>query len=265
MDRLRLKQAVREGGKELLPAGLVLVLSLVFQLYWGTRFATEPWSVVYRVFLRFLRYAVFLCLPLYFLGPLYTSILKKKGRTFIQAALAGGLKIDPIKHWLVRPFQGIGISFLFATKLLAVIQIVSVPSLDGSVPFTPGHFNVGRLLVSSGITVVISLLLSTLWTFDDLGVRYFNRKDQELKMIGKYLGTLMPTIFGLYGVFSLYAQGPGESALTHVFRIVIALYPPLVLFAVVHTYFLRKRRDYFLERVSLPKGGVWREKDRFET
>jgi hypothetical protein len=258
---LKLKEPAGQWIRELLPAFLVLALSLAFQLYWSNRPAVEPWSVVYRVFLRFLRYAVFLCLPLYFLGPLYTSILKKKGRTFIQAALAGGLKIDPIKHWLIRPLQGIGISFLFATKLLAVIQIVSLPSLDGSIPFTPGHFNVGRLLVSSGITVVISLLLSILWTFDDLGVRYYNRRSQELKMIGKYLGTLMPTVFGLYGVFSLYAHSPGESALIRVFRIVIALYPPVVVFAVVHTYFLRKRRDYFLGRVSLPKGGVWREKD----
>ncbi len=258
---MRLKEPAGKRIRELLPAFLVLALSLAFQLYWSNRPAVEPWSVVYRVFLRFFRYVVFLCLPLYLLGPLFTALLKKRGRIFIQVEPAGGLKVNRIRHWFVRPLQGIGISFLFATKLLAVIQIVSVTSLDSSVPFTPGHFNVGRLLVSTGITVIISLLLSILWTFDDLGVRYYNRRSQELKMIGKYLGTLMPTVFGLYGVLSLYAQNPGESALIHVFRIVIALYPPLVVFAVVHTYFIRKRRDHFFERAPLTKGGVWREND----
>ena len=39
---------------------------------------------------------------------------------------------------------------------------------------------------------------------DDLGIRYFNRKDYEIKMVGKYVGTLMPIVFGLYGVLSLF-------------------------------------------------------------
>jgi hypothetical protein len=77
-------------------------------------------------------------------------------------------------------------------------------------------------------------------------------------MIGKYIGTLMPTFFGLYGIFSLYAQSPGESALIHVFRIIVALHPPMVVFAVTHTYFLRIRLEYFSGRVFLNKGGIWR-------
>ena len=77
-------------------------------------------------------------------------------------------------------------------------------------------------------------------------------------MIGKYIGTLMPIFFGLYGIFSLYAQSPGESALIHVFRIIIALYPPLVVLAVAHTYFIRKRLEYFSGRAFLTKGGIWR-------
>ncbi|MBI5584575.1 MAG: hypothetical protein HY892_12210 [Deltaproteobacteria bacterium] len=115
--------------------------------------------------------------------------------------------------------------------------------------------------MATGIAILISLLLSILWTFDDLGVRYHNRKDQELKMIGKYIGTLVPVILGLYGVFSLHilhAQQLGESALTHVFRIIITLYPSLVIFAVVHNYFIKKRAKHFSDWVSLTKGGIWR-------
>jgi hypothetical protein len=258
MANARIKETTRPWFKDLVPVILVLVFSLIFQLFWGNHPSTDGWRVVYRVFLRFFRYTVFLCLPLYLLKPIYNSLLKKGTRVFVQVEPAGGLNISRIKHWIFRPFQGIGIAFIFATKLLAVIQIISGPSPNSSVPFTPGHFQIGRLFVATGITIGISLLLSILWTFDDLGVRYHNRRDQELKMIGKYIGTLMPTIFGLYGIFSLYGQSPGESALTHIFRIIVALYPPMVVFAVVHTYFIRKRLDYFSGKGSLIKGGIWR-------
>jgi hypothetical protein len=253
-----IRETARQWFKDLVPVILVLVFSLIFQLFWGNHPSTDGWRVVYRVFLRFFRYTVFLCLPLYLVKPIHNLLLKNGKRIFIQVEPAGGLDISPIKHWLIRPFQGIGIAFIFATKLLAVIQIISGPTSNSSVPFTPGHFQTGRLLVATGITIGISLLLSTLWTFDDLGVRYYNRRDQELKMIGKYIGTLMPIFFGLYGIFSLYAQSPGESPLIHVFRIIIALYPPLVVFAVVHTYFIRKRLEDFSGRAFLAKGGIWR-------
>jgi hypothetical protein len=255
---VRAKKTSGAWFKDLAPAILVLAFSLIFQLYWNNHPSADRWGVVVRVFLRFFRYTIFLCLPLYLLVPIYNSFLKRGSRALIQVETSGALTVSRIKHWLFRPFQGIGISFLFATKLLAVIQIVSGSSSDSSVPFTPGHFNYGRMLASTVITIGISLLLSTLWTFDDLGVRYHNRRDQELKMIGKYIGTLMPTIFGLYGIFSLYAQSPGESALNHVLRIIIALYPPLVFFAVAHNYFIRHRPGYFFGRVSLTKGLVWR-------
>jgi len=254
MAHIRIRETARQWFKDLVPAILVLTFSLIFQLFWGNHPSLDGWRVVYRVFLRFFRYAVFLCLPLYLVKPIYNSVLKKGSRVFVQIEPVGELNISRIKHWVFRPFQGIGIAFIFATKLLAVIQIISGPSPNSSVPFTPGHFQIGRLLVATGITIGISLLLSTLWTFDDLGVRYHNRRDQELKMIGKYIGTLMPTIFGLYGIFSLYAQSPGESALIHVFRIIVALYPPMVVFAVVHTYFIRKRLVFFLEGFPSLKG-----------
>jgi hypothetical protein len=261
MANLKIRETARQWFRDLVPALLVLAFSLIFQLFWGNHPSTDGWRVVYRVFLRFIRYTVFLCLPLSLVKPIYDSVIRKGSQVFVQVEPGGKLNISHIKHWLFRPFQGIGIAFLFATKLLAVIQIISGPSLNSSVPFTPGHFHTGRLLVATGITILISLLLSTLWTFDDLGVRYHNRRDQELKMIGKYIGTLMPAVFGLYGIFSLYAQTPGESALNHVFRIIIALYPPLVVFAVAHTYFIRKRVKFFSERVPLIKGGIWRDQE----
>jgi hypothetical protein len=113
------------------------------------------------------------------------------------------------------------------------------------------------MLVISGITVVISLLLSTLWTLDDVGIRYVNRKDQEIKMIGKYVGTLMPIIFGFYGIFSLIADYPARQVFIFLFRTVMSLYPPFTVFAVFHFRFLRNREEHFSERTLLKKGGIW--------
>ncbi len=103
-----------------------------------------------------------------------------------------------------------------------------------------GQFQTGRLLIVTGITVLVSLLLSTLWTLDDLGIRYFNRKDYEIKMVGKYVGTLMPIVFGLYGVFSLFGQFSKTQALVYLFQMVVILYPPFTVFSIFHAHFVRR-------------------------
>ena len=77
-----------------------------------------------------------------------------------------------------------------------------------------------------------------------MGIRYFNERDHELKMVGKYVGTLMPVIFGLYGVFGLMANYPVAEALLNIVRAVIILYPPFVLLAVLHTYVIRHRKGF---------------------
>jgi hypothetical protein len=153
--------------------------------------------------------------------------------------------------------QGIGIGLLFETKLLAALQILTGVTAHPILFFSRGQIQLDRLLVITGITVVISLLLSILWTLDDMGIRYVNRKDQELKMIGKYVGALMPILFGFYGIFSLIADYPARQVFIFLFRTVMILYPPFAVFAVMHFRFLRSREEHFSERTSLKKGGVW--------
>ena len=101
----------------------------------------------------------------------------------------------------------------------------------------------GRLLIVSGITIFVSLLLSTLWTLDDMGIRYFNRKNHEIRMIGKYAGTLMPILFGFYGVFSLFSQFQKTEALVYLFQIIVILYPSFTVFSVFHAHFVQKRGE----------------------
>jgi hypothetical protein len=153
--------------------------------------------------------------------------------------------------------QGIGIGLLFEAKLLSALQILTGVTAQPVLFSSRGQIQLERWLVITGITMVISLFLSTLWTLDDVGVRYANRKDQELKMIGKYVGTLMPILFGFYGIFSLIADYPDRQAFIFLFRIVMILYPPFTVFAVIHFRFLRNREEHFSERTSLRKGGIW--------
>jgi hypothetical protein len=262
ISNLKSRETAGHWSKEMLPALLVFSFSIIFSLYLSDHSASGSWAVVYRVFLRFFRYTLLLCLPLYLSRPIYRFILEKKKGVLIQLGHPIEIIIHPLKHWLFRPFQGIGIGFLFATKLLALIQTITGPLAGPSPPIISGHYQFGRMLLATAITIIISLLLSILWTMDDMGIRYHNRKDQELKMIGKYVGTLMPLIFGFYGLFSLLAQYPKESALLHVFRIILAFYPPLVVFTVVHTHFINGKTDFHAMKDLLKKGGIWKD-ERF--
>jgi hypothetical protein len=111
----------------------------------------------------------------------------------------------------------------------------------------------------TGITILVSLVLSTLWTFDDLGIRYFNRKDYEIKMVGKYVGTLMPVIFGLYGVFSLFDQFSKMQALTYLFQMIVILYPSFTIFSVFHAHLVQRKASEFSKRLLLKKERLPRE------
>jgi hypothetical protein len=244
-------------AKEISPALIILFFSILFSYFFDRFTLVKGWVIPLAAFMRFIRFTLFLCLPLYILLPIFRFIVARMRERLLQTENRQEPCIHPIKHWIFRPFQGIGIGLLFETKLLAALQIITGVTEQPFLLFPRGELQLGRMLVTSGITVVISLLLSTLWTLDDRGIRYVNRKDQEIKMIGKYIGTLMPIIFGFYGIFSLIADYPARQAVIFLFRTVLILYPPFTVFAVFHFHFVRNREEHFSERTSLKRGGIW--------
>ena len=243
--------------KEISPGLAVLFFAIFFSHFLDSSPLIKGWEVIYRALFRFFRFALLLCLPLYVLSPIYSFVVGKIRGKLLQTEKKQGLHINPIKHWIFRPFQGIGIGLLFETKLLAALQVMTGVTAQPILLLPRSQFQIGRLLVISGITVIISLLLSILWTLDDVGIRYVNRKDHEIKMIGKYVGTLMPIIFGFYGMFSLIQDFPPGQAFIYLFKTVIILYPPFTVFTVFHTRFLKNKAEYFSQRASLKKGGIW--------
>jgi len=259
MTYLTVVRHVRHWSKEMMPALVVLFVTIAFYVYFGDITFVKGWEEgIYKVLLRFFRFSLFLCLSLYILLPVYRFIVDKLGKKFLQMEQEQELQINSMKHWFFRPFQGIGIGLLFETKLLTTLQLVTGIT-SSPLLFPPGHFQLGRVLVISGITVAVSLLLCILWTLDDMGIRYVNLKDQEVKMIGKYLGTIMPIIFGFYGIFRLVSNFPRVQAFIYLFKTIVVLYPPFVVFAVFHTNFIRRKMVYFSANRTLKKGRILRE------
>ena len=250
-------RSVWQFSKEISPALAVFFLGIFFFFLLDNIPLIDGWGVIYRALLRFFRLTLVLCLPLYAFSPIYSFVVDKIKGKLLQMEKIQELHINPAKHWMFRPFQGIGIGLLFASKLLIALQVITGVTTNPFPLFPRSQFSPVRLLVISGIAVVISLLLSVLWTLDDVGIRYVNRKDQEIRMIGKYVGTIMPIIFGFYGIFSLIADFPALQVFIHLFKIVIILYPPFTVFTVFHAHFLKNRAEHFFPKASLRKGGVW--------
>jgi hypothetical protein len=241
-------------ARDVAPAIAALFVAVIFLLFFGRSGSGWGQTTLGAIF-RFFRNALILCIPLSVLLPLYCFIVEMKKKVLVRVEQAE-LTVKPLKHWLLRPFQGIGIAFLFRTKLVTMLQLMGGPVL---LLRHGGDLDVRRLLLTSAIIVCVSLLLSILWTLDDMGIRYANRKDQELKMIGKYVGTLMPVIFGIYGVYGLMSDYPFAKALVALVRAVLLLYPPFVCFTVLHAYVIRSRAGFAAKGNTLEQGGVWRE------
>ena len=251
------KRTVGHLSKEIAPALIVLFVTVLFSGFFSNVSSIKGWEVLYRVFFRFFRFTLLLCLPLYVLSPIYSFVVNKIRRKLLRTDTIQKVGLQPVKHWIFRPFQGIGIGLLFETKLLGALQIIAGVTTK---PFLLSHqsqFQLGRMLISSAITVIISILLAILWTLDDVGIRYVNRKDQEMRMIGKYVGTVMPILFGLYGILSLVADFPSMQVFSYLLKTIIILYPPFMVFTIFHAHFVQNRATYFSQKASLKEGGIW--------
>jgi hypothetical protein len=239
------------------PALCVLSLSLLASVLAAHDLTLVPaLKTIWRVFFRFMRIALPLWVPLYVLAPIYKFIAGKTRKKLVLVKQRRFLPIDPLRNWVLRPLQGIGINFLFGTRLVAFLQLLTGSDSAGLLLPQHHHQQVARLILLTGISVLVSLLLSVLWTLDDMGVRYFNRKEQEVKMLGKYVGTLMPLLFGTYGIYALLVHYPREEALMNVFKTITILYPPFTIFVVAHARFVTGRMAYLSENTRLRRGDI---------
>jgi hypothetical protein len=243
----------------LLPASIILVLNIVLSLLFGDILIESSWEVIYRILFRFIRFTILLCLPLYMLLPIYRFVIKKMRNRLVQGKIKRELSHNYLLYWFYRPFQGIGISFLFGGKLIAILTVKAFSLMEPITLIPKGRFNAGLFVLTTVVTVTVALLLSLIWTFDEAGIRYINRKKMEMSILGKYVETITPFLFGLYGIFSLLSKYSILQASLYIIQIIIILYPPFLIFSVIHTFFVQKRMKLFTGKKILKKGGLWTE------
>uniref|UniRef100_A0A7V4G878 Uncharacterized protein n=1 Tax=Desulfobacca acetoxidans TaxID=60893 RepID=A0A7V4G878_9BACT len=206
-------------------------------------------AAFWKVPRRCLRLSLNLTLPLLLL-PMVCGLVPRlvNGR---EKGLSGTrdphLEISGVKLWLLRPFQGIGLALLLAARLLVLLQDYAGAPLAASAVLPAGRFLLGRFLAVVSLGILVSLLPGLVWALDDMAVRYRNDRTGEVRMVGKYLGVILPVGFGFYGLFTILADLPFVTALATVFHMVVTLYPPFSTLAVVHALFVRRYGAHLLK------------------
>lgn len=243
-----------ESFKLMWPAMAVLLFTLLISAFFTEFTFITGLESFWKIFLRFFRLSLVLTLPLLLLPYICSIIqrlLNKRNWHLIHIREERDHTINPFQGWFIRPFQGIGLAMLLATKLITLLQISTSAAINASSILPTGQFNLGRFLSVTAIAIATSLLLSFLWTLDDLGIRYSNRKTGEVRMRGKYIGILLPIIFGFYGIFSLFESHERLLAVQYIFQMIIVLYPPFVVMNVFHFLYIEKYESILLEKLKI--------------
>ena len=236
------------------PALLVLTFTFIISVFFTEFTFVSGAKAAWLVFLRFFRLSLILLLPLLCLPWVFTltnHLFRKGSRELVQLKQERNQNISPLKNWILRPFQGIGISMLIATKLIFFLEIYSGGSIDASVILPPLSFSPWRFLTITAMVVTVSLMLSYLWSLDDLGIRLYNRKTKEIRMIGKYLGLILPVILGFSGMMALSRNHSMMTALQYCVQIVLILYPPFLVFNVFHAFYINRSEGRLLQRLHV--------------
>ena len=259
MVELLKRKSLKENLREMGPALALLLATLIISTFITEFTFNFGLTALWKTLLRFLRLSLLLTLPLLLLPSLCTfleGLFNRGTRHLIQMQEDRDPAIHPLKNWVIRPFQSIGLAMLLATKLLSLLEIYSGSKISVDTILPQGAFNAGRFFSLITIGIMVSLLLSFLWTLDDLGIRYYNKKTKEVRMIGKYVGLLLPIFFGFYGIISLFQNNTQLIVAKYIAQMVVVLYPPFVIFNVLHSRYLKSREENLLKRLKAVSGGV---------
>jgi len=259
MVKLWNKKFIRENIEEMGPALAILLATLIISTFLTEFTFNFGLKALWKTLFRFLRLSLLLTLPMFLIPDICSvieGVLNRGKRHLIQAQGDRDTAVHPLKNWIFRPLQGIGLSMLLATKLLTFLEIYTGSRVTVDIILPQGKFDPARFFSSIAIGIFVSLLLSCLWTLDDLGVRHYNRKTREVRMIGRYVGLLLPIFFGFYGIISLFDNNTQILVAKYVAQMVVILYPPFVVFNVLHSRYLKSREEVLLRRLKAVSGEI---------
>ena len=246
MDGYGLRHSLLESVFEFSPAIVVLAATFVASFYAGT---TEGLYIVQshaRTLVRFIAITAILLAPL----PILPSFILLAGKRLkdegffgrlVKGEMRGSVPFRKSLLWVTRPLQGIGMSLLFSNQFLNLFRTFPEASfLDALI----------RPILFIVVSVPISILFSTIWSLDDLGVRLFLKQSGEVRLVGSYVGTILPVASGALGIYSLIQRSSPVDALLILALMVMALYPPYVMLAVIHDKFLGQRKVRLFENLA---------------
>ncbi len=240
--------------------GLFILLTTVVISVFITEFTfISGLKAMGTALVRFGRLLLVLILPLFLLPVLCSGggrFLNSGERRLLLIRAGQDLSVQHLKTWILRPFQGIGLAMLMATKFLTVLQIYGGGFSPSHAVLPPHQFSLERFVSTTALAVLVSLLLSFLWTAEDLGVRLFNPKTAEVRRVGKYIGFFLPLFFGFYGLMGLFEENDRWMAVRYMGQMAVILYPPFQVFAVLHSWYLRRKEVILARRLRAMPGVI---------
>jgi len=249
VHRLDLDECPLRFTVAVLPAAVVLVLTLLVSVVTSHPYGLFLAGSIRGVTVRFALITLVLVAPIAVLSWLLALVgYFARTEAFFGRVVKGTVVPHPefskVIAWVLRPFQGIGLSMIFAERFSSLLEL-PVGTLSGG-------FLVRSVLFATG-SALVSLLLSVVWSMDDLGIKIYNRKTGEVHMVGSSVGTVLPLASGIIGVSSLCFKCSLTDALMTLLEIVVVLYPSYVLFVVCHEEFVRRRGAFLSQRLSFIK------------
>jgi hypothetical protein len=249
----QMKNVLSKSFKLMWPAVVVLLLTLLISAFFTKFVFVSGVESFWKILLRFFRLTIILALPILclpYVSAVMQYLLNRGNYRLIQMREERSHEFNRWHGWLIRPLQCIGLAMLIAAKFITVLQIYTGDAITTSTVLPPLHFSLGRFLSITAIAMTTSLLLSFLWTLDDVGIRYSNTKTGEVRMIGRYIGMLLPIIFGFYGIFNLFESHEQLLAVQYILQMIIVLYPPFVVMTVLHFLYIEKYENFLLEKLK---------------
>ena len=238
------------------PALVILAATFSVSFFAGT---AEVFLLVQssgRILVRFFAITAILLAPMVIL-PSFISFL---GMTLADefpfgSIVRGRARVQFSRYllWGIRPLQGIGMSFMFVNQLLNLFRTYPETSFVGAMV---------RPILFIIISIPFSMLFSIIWSLDDLGVKVYLKNTDEVRLIGGYVGTILPVLSGAFGIYSLFQHGFSPTdALIMLALVALVLYPPYVLFAVAHNRFLGRRMSTLIEKLRFAGIQIQMDKD----
>ncbi len=222
------------------PALLILILTVIISLVTGHPRGVFLSRSIGSMLVRFSLVTLIFIAPVFILPNLLTQLMKigkNEGAfgQFVRAACPYQ-ELSKANAWIIRPLQGIGLSMIFAERIVNFLEFLPV-----------------RLVLFFMVGALVSLFLSIVWAMDDLGVKIYNRRTGEVYMAGRSIGIVLPLITGAIGISGLFHLSTPLGALIDLLEIIMVLYPSYVFLVIFHREFIKMRLDSFAGRLILKR------------